>query len=130
VIIFTWFNWQKGKKGRGFDFVLLLIIGLIGILLSVLWFATDHKAAASNFNILWAFPIHAIAAFVLLKSSLNRFWSWYFKLTAIAMFILLFSWSFLPQDLHYSLIPIVLIILVRSAYITWGNAYKTKYRGN
>ncbi len=127
VIIITWFNWQKVKKDKGLDFTLFLIIGLIGILLSVLWFATDHKAAAYNFNILWAIPFHAIAAFSLLKSGMNHFWRWYFKITAIVTFLLLLSWNFLPQDLHYSLIPIVLIVLIRSVYFICGRAYNANY---
>src|SRR5260221_5142128 len=59
-------DWQKKKLSKWFDVVLLLTIGLIGILLFLLWTMTDHKAAANNFNLMWALPTHAIVAIALM----------------------------------------------------------------
>jgi len=120
-LLVTWMQWRVARKGKWFDFTWFFILGLLGLLLTGLWFLTDHKAAAYNFNILWAFPLHAIAAFLLFVNSIKR--KRYFNLVGWAMLLLVIFWSFLPQDLHYSLIPIVLLTMVRAFYISHSYAY-------
>jgi hypothetical protein len=39
--------------------------------------------------------------------------TWYFGATFLISVVLLLSWAFLPQQLHYALIPIVISIAVR-----------------
>jgi hypothetical protein len=88
------------------------MLGLMGCLLLFLWVATDHKAAANNLNILWAIPTHLIAAVMIYKQP-----SWlrkYFMVTAILSIALLLVWFFLPQKMHYALIPIVMTAALRS----------------
>jgi cytochrome bd-type quinol oxidase subunit 2 len=46
------------KRTRWLDGVIFLVTGIVGILLLVLWFGTDHTATANNYNILWAFPLN------------------------------------------------------------------------
>lgn len=111
-LILTFWDFKRKKLSSWFDIILFATTGIIGILLLFLWFLTDHSAAAKNFNLLWAVPTHLIAAVVLLKS-----WSWlkmYFFGTCILAIITLLSWTFLPQMLHYALIPFVVILGLRS----------------
>ncbi len=104
-------DWKRKKLTRWFDSVLFGITGLIGLLLLLLWVATDHNAAAKNFNLLWALPTNLIVAFALLK---NRKWvSTYLGIAGIIAFATLLFWYLLPQQLHYSLIPIVLALGIR-----------------
>jgi len=124
IALTTWFNIRKGTRSNTFDFIFFLILGLLGIFLMLLWFGTDHKAAANNFNLLWAFPIHLIAAFSVRKDRIGFGWRRYFKITAIILGAVLLGWNLLPQDLNFSLIPIVLIIVIRSAFIGWGVSYQ------
>jgi hypothetical protein len=49
--------------GRIMSTFLLLTSGLLGCLILVMWFATDHQACADNFNILWLLPTNFIIAF-------------------------------------------------------------------
>ena len=51
---------KQQKRSRWLDGILFLITGIIGVLLLVLWFATDHTATVTNYNILWAFPLNLI----------------------------------------------------------------------
>lgn len=103
---------KKVMLTNSFDVALFSIVGSVGLLLLLLWIATDHKAAAKNFNLLWALPTHLIAvvAFVRQPGWLKK----YFLITAVLTLALLVTWPVLPQQLHYSLIPFVLTILVRS----------------
>ncbi len=49
--------------GQVMQFLLLLVTGLLGILILVMWFGTDHQGCQNNFNILWALPTNAFVAF-------------------------------------------------------------------
>jgi hypothetical protein len=66
----------------------------------------------NNFNLAWAWPTHTIIAFFV-----NSKKSWvqkYFKFTAVALLAVLISWFFLPQQMNYGLLPIVLLLIYRS----------------
>ena len=95
-----------------FDPVFFIVLGLAGILLLLMWFATDHVVCANNYNLLWALPTHLAAGFFIRT---NRPWvRAYFRITAVLSVILLLAWAFLPQEMNNALLPIVLLIAVRS----------------
>lgn len=109
-------DWRRKKATVWFDVVLFEVTGLVGILLVLLWTVTDHRAAAYNFNLLWAFPLHAIAAIYLVrKTTLNL--SRYFLFTAILLTLLLAGWFLLPQKLNIFLLPFVGMLLTRSVVL-------------
>lgn len=112
AVVLTAWDFKRQKKSSWFDFILFSITGLIGILLLVLWFFTNHQAAAQNFNLLWAFPLHFIAALAMRRSP-----GWlekYFLFTAILTAVTLSGWTVWPQRLHYALIPLVAALGVRA----------------
>jgi hypothetical protein len=69
----------------------------------------------NNYNVLWAWPTHAIAAFFI--HSKKQWAKNYFKISAVANIILLIAWFFLPQHMSPSLIPIILILIFRSLFL-------------
>jgi hypothetical protein len=97
---------------RGFDFFFFLTLGLVGILLVFMWTATDHALCRNNFNLLWALPTHIIAAPFLGKKV--KWVHYYLFITITIQAFLLISWIFLPQELNISLVPVVLLVLLRS----------------
>lgn len=118
MITYQGYNAQRGMYW--FDAVVFSIVGLIGWLLFILWFATDHRAAAQNMNILWAIPLHFPVALILLRKKKPNWLKPYFTLTALIAFITLIAWPWLPQDLNNSLIPLVILLMVRAGYIRWS----------
>ncbi|AEV31094.1 hypothetical protein Oweho_0070 [Owenweeksia hongkongensis DSM 17368] len=118
LITYQGYNAKRGLYW--FDAVIFSIIGLIGWFLFVLWLATDHRAAAQNMNLLWAIPLHFPVALILLKKKKPNWLKPYFTLTALLAFITLIAWPWWPQDLNNSLIPFVLLIMVRAVYIRWS----------
>ena len=90
------------------DFLLFLLTGLLGVLLVFMWTGTDHQICANNYNLLWALPIHLIAAFLIRKQT--PFAKNYFRFTAILSALLVLAWFFLPQELNPALIPVVLLL--------------------
>ena len=110
----TWRDWQRKNLSKWFDVTLFLSIGLLGILLLLLWTLTDHKAAANNFNLLWALPTHAVVAIVLMLKQKPKWLRTYFLVTTILTALLLSSWYFLPQSLNVFLMPVVGVVLLRA----------------
>lgn len=105
----------------GFDGILFFLTGLLGILLIIMWVATDHAMCKNNFNLLWAWPTHFFAAFFI---SSKKIWvKKYFKFTAIGLVAVLASWYFLPQQMNEALLPIVLLL----AYRSWAKARRETF---
>jgi len=96
-----------------FDSLFFFLVGAMGILMLFMWFGTEHIMCKDNLNLLWAWPTHAVFAFYM--NSKKRWRSNYFKATAVVNSVLLLLWFILPQHLNTALIPIVLMIVFRSA---------------
>jgi len=116
----TAWDFKRKKATTILDALLFAVTGLLGVLLFCLWFFTDHQAAARNLNLLWALPTNLVAAIAL-------FWrpDWlrkYFLGVAGLSAVLLLTWGVLPQQLHTSLIPVVIVILMRAftQYRLWS----------
>lgn len=109
----------KNKTARiltkGIDFLLLFKTGLMGIFLLFMWFGTDHKACAANYNLLWAIPTNMIAAFALWKKP--KWLQKYFTLTALIHALTLICWIWLPQQLNNALVPVVIYLFYRSVQL-------------
>ena len=65
----------------------------MGILLIFMWFGTDHFMCKDNFNLLWAWPTNAIAAFYI--HSKKRAATKYFIIYAVFNLVLFACWFFL-----------------------------------
>lgn len=98
---------------QGFDGILFFLTGAMGILIVLMWWATDHSMTKDNYNLLWAWPTHLIAAFFV--NSRKEWARKYFGFTTAALLIVLLSWFFLPQQLNNALLPFVMLIAFRSA---------------
>ncbi len=118
TLVLSFYDWKRKKLTKWFDVLLFSIVGWVGILLLILWVATDHQAAARNLNLLWAFPLHAIAAVLLIRKKSSEFLIKYFQMTAILLGSTLLFWWLLPQQLNVFLIPIVMALAIRSFLIS------------
>ncbi|MFM7853322.1 MAG: DUF4105 domain-containing protein [Flammeovirgaceae bacterium] len=114
VAAFSVWDWRRNKISKWLDVILFGAIGLIGMLLLFLWAFTDHHDAAQNFNLLWAFPIHLIGAFLLLYKKQHHRAKLYFLFSTVLTTLLAGCWFILPQQLNSFLLPLVFIILMRS----------------
>ncbi|WPP51026.1 lipoprotein N-acyltransferase Lnb domain-containing protein [Catalinimonas niigatensis] len=115
LIIATVFEYRRKKYSlRFFDIIFFSILGLFGLVVVFLWFFTNHTAAANNWNLLWGWPTHLVAAAMLLVKRSPGFLKFYYLLTALITGFLLFFWALIPQDLHDSLIPLLMLIVLRS----------------
>jgi hypothetical protein len=74
VLTITYFDFKKEKRSRWLDFLLFFSTGIAGLIICFLWFGTNHTSTKINFNMLWAFPINVIVAFILLKKDTTASW--------------------------------------------------------
>jgi len=114
-------NYQANKHWFWIDRIILFTTGIAGLLFLFMWLGTDHVPTYANLNMFWAFPLNIFAVF-LVK---NKKWASYFKIIlGLASFILL-AWFLSPQQYHYAIIPLSLILIIRYFKILdWHN--KTK----
>lgn len=112
-----------GKKTAGlllaFDRLYFFALGAVGILLLFMWFGTEHIVCSNNMNLLWAIPTHLPIAFLLAKKK-----EWirkYFRITLIISILLAATWFFIPQQLNYAIVPLLIIIILRSYHYNREN---------
>ena len=116
VLIVSVIAKRKNTSLRWFDLIFFLLVGVLGLLLLLLWLATDHAAAAWNLNLLWAWPTHLLIAFWLVKKVKPRWLNWYLLFTAILGVVLVLLWFTVPQALNMALIPVSLTIVTRALF--------------
>ncbi|MFK7904938.1 MAG: DUF4105 domain-containing protein [Chitinophagales bacterium] len=95
------------------DKFIFFFIGLVGLILLLMWIATDHSTTDNNFNVLWANPIHLLTFFLLFKATKRKYLHLYLLFFAILNSSFLLLWTMLPQSLHIAFIPIMLVIILR-----------------
>ena len=111
-------DFKKRRRSGWVDFLFFGIAGLAGWFLLFLWFGTEHLSQW-NLNVLWALPTHLIAVFLLRKDRYRPLLKQYFKYTSILYVLLIVTWGFLPQPIHPSLVPFVLMLTLRGFYIVY-----------
>ncbi|MCK5821092.1 MAG: DUF4105 domain-containing protein [Bacteroidales bacterium] len=53
-------KFNNHRWNNGLDFVIFMLSGLIGLLLSFMWFFSEHEVVHQNLNLVWAFPLHIL----------------------------------------------------------------------
>ena len=118
LIIYITYNDRKKKtRSRFLDGSIFLITGVVGVLLLLLWTATDHTATANNYNLLWAFPLNLIMGFVLLKKSPPRWAARYAFFLILLFSLLILHWITGVQVFAPALIPLFIALVVRYVYV-------------
>lgn len=117
IIYITYRDYKFNKRSKWLDIILFGITGVIGVLLLLLWFATDHTATAFNYNLLWAFALNLFVVVQVNKSQPKLWFVKYLKLLVILICLLVFHWIFGVQGFAIALIPLLLALVVRYLYL-------------
>jgi hypothetical protein len=100
--------WRGAQKAGA---AVWLLFGLFGIVITFMWFATDHEATKFNANLLWLNPLQLIPGVALLRGSQANWLKWFgwAQLAAIPM-------AFLPPQMPpMAAIPLALL----AALLSW-----------
>ncbi|WP_194976208.1 Lnb N-terminal periplasmic domain-containing protein [Aquiflexum lacus] len=120
IMILTYLGFKRKKLFKGFDIAFFSVLGLLGLLIVLLWFFTFHSQTKYNWNILWAFPGHLILAFALWKNNTSKWVKKYLFFAMIMANITLVFWIFGWQSFHPSIIPLLLVILLRTNFLYYN----------
>ena len=102
-----------------FDRIYFGIIGLMGLLITLLWFATDHGATVSNLNMLWASPLFLVYIFTI--GNAEKQWHKWLRIILIAGNSIMIFGFLLPQSFNLCFYPLVTASLVRLIYRKYVN---------
>lgn len=111
-----------GFHSKWFDKIVFFATGLIGLIITVLWFFTEHHVTVDNWNIAWANPLNFILAFFLFDKQAKRWQQLYYVVFGSVCFFIMGFWYALPQVMHPAAFPLVLYMCFRS----YNVFYKTK----
>ena len=117
ILWMTYRDYKNSKRSKWLDVSLFAITGIIGVLLLLLWFATNHSATANNYNLLWAFPINLFVIRQLLKNSPKQWFIKYLKFLVILFTLLTLHWTIGVQVFAIGLIPLLLALVVRYIFL-------------
>ena len=112
IVLVSFSNNEAVKKFLyGFDGFLFFITGFAGIVMLVMWFGTEHIVCRNNYNLLWAWPTHAVMAFF--AHSKKHWVKRYFLISALLYAIIFFILFFIPQPMNSAVTPFILLIISR-----------------
>lgn len=118
----TFIGFRKKKLYIGFDLVFFGILGIIGLVMTALWLGSDIPSTKWNWNILWAFPGHLILIPGLLSKTLKPWLRPYLLFVLILADAAVVFWILGWQSFHPSLIPLLLVIILRTNYLYYNVA--------
>lgn len=117
IFTITYLDIKKQKRSKWLDATIFLITGIIGVILVLLWFATNHSATAYNYNLLWAFALNSIMIVQILKTKPKKWFINYMKFLLVALGLLVIHWITGVQTFAFGLIPILLALAMRYIFI-------------
>ncbi|MDC1505360.1 DUF4105 domain-containing protein [Winogradskyella sp.] len=117
ILYITYKDYKNKKRSKWLDITLFVITGLIGIVLLLLWFATDHTATANNYNLLWAFPLNLFMIGQLTKTTIKIWFKGYLKFIIIMLCLMTLHWVIGVQVFTLALIPFIIALVLRYVYI-------------
>lgn len=103
------------RLGARLDALLFALTGLGGVVLVLMWIATDHTVTQANLELLWLWPTHLVAAVPLSRLAVSTLWRRYGLVTAIGAGLVVALWWIWPEPMHPAGIPLALLLAFRGA---------------
>ncbi|WP_235835836.1 lipoprotein N-acyltransferase Lnb domain-containing protein [Cognatitamlana onchidii] len=119
ILFITYKDYKRNAQSKWLDICLFSITGSIGILLLLLWFATNHTGTHQNYNLLWAFAINILVVGQFFKKNVNQWFIKYIKLLIILLCLLTLHWIIGVQVFAIGLIPLLLALAVRYLFLVF-----------
>lgn len=111
-------DFRRKKRTKWLDFSLFFVTGFAGIVIFFLWFMTDHTATVNNFNLLWAFPLNFVFAFLLWKKNpFSKVTAGYLLMLLIFLPLVVVLWFMGIQRFSPVIIPILGALDARYTYL-------------
>jgi len=119
IIFITFKDYKNNTRSIWLDVALFSITGLIGVLILLLWFATDHTGTHQNYNLLWAFALNILVIGQCFKPKPSLWFVKYVKLLVIMLCLLTLHWLIGVQVFAIGLIPLLVALLIRYVFLVF-----------
>lgn len=117
IIFITFKDFKNQKQSKWLDISLFAITGIIGVLVLLLWFATDHTATQHNYNLLWACALNIIIIGQLFKRKPSKWFIKYIKFLIILLCLLTLHWLIGVEVFAIGLIPFLIALFFRYVFL-------------
>ncbi len=117
LIFITYKDFKNKTRSRITDFLIFLITGIVGVLLLLLWVATDHTSTVNNYNLLWAFPFSILFVLLIFKKFPKAWLRKYVFFLIILLALLAIHWTTGVQVFAIGLIPLFIALVIRYLYL-------------
>ncbi|WP_350287458.1 DUF4105 domain-containing protein [uncultured Croceitalea sp.] len=118
VIAITILDIKHDGRSKFLDFALFFVSGIAGLVILLLWLATDHVVTHLNFNFLWLLPSNLVVSFYLVSNgTLPKWLSKYIYVAFSLIGLILLLWIFGVQSLSWLNIPLLLALVVRYLFL-------------
>lgn len=118
LILFITYKDSKNKiRSRYLDGTIFFVTGIIGILLLLLWLATEHSTTANNYNLLWAFPLSLLFVAGISKKKPKKWMRKYIFFQVLLILLLCIHWITGVQIFPYGLLPLLIALIIRYVYL-------------
>jgi hypothetical protein len=117
ILFITYKDFKNRKQSAWLDITLFSTTGLVGVLILLLWFATDHKGTHQNYNLLWANALNLLVLGPLLRKKINTWFVKYLKFLIILLCLLTLHWLLGVQVFAIGLIPFLIALFIRYIYL-------------
>ena len=102
------------RKLKALDFILFLVTGLLGVVITFLCFFSLHPLVGENYNLLWLNPIHLIIPLTIFIKKARKILMGTYILIALATAVAMSGYIYLPQEFNIAFLPFMAIIVVRA----------------
>ncbi|MGC1205676.1 MAG: DUF4105 domain-containing protein [Flavobacteriaceae bacterium] len=117
ILYITFKDYKNKKQSKWLDISLFAITGIIGVLVLLLWFATNHTATQHNYNLLWACALNIIVIGQLFKLKPSKWFIKYIKFLIILLCLLTLHWIIGVQVFAIGLIPFLIALFIRYLFL-------------
>ncbi|WP_412068160.1 DUF4105 domain-containing protein [Rubrivirga sp. IMCC43871] len=120
-LVVTVWGWRKppSRGARVLDQSLFAVVGVVGLILLLLWVATEHYVTRANLELLWMWPTHLVFALALRRAELVR-WRPYAIANAVVTAGVVVVWAGLPEPMHSAVLPLAILVSIRAGARAWG----------
>ena len=117
ILFITYQDNKNEQRTKWLDVSLFAITGLVGIVILLLWFATNHTGTHQNYNLLWAFALNILCIGQLLIQKPSLWFIKYIKLLIILLSLLVLHWTIGVQVFAIGLIPLLIALFIRYVFL-------------
>ncbi len=117
IVFITYKDFKQHKQSVWLDVTLFSLTGIIGVIILLLWFATNHHGTHQNYNLLWACVLNIFVIGQLFRKKISTWFVKYLKFLIMLLCLLTLHWIIGVQIFAIGLIPFLIALFIRYVFL-------------